>query len=479
MWLFHPPVCTEYAVESDFCAAPLLNQTDRPGKMGSSSRPAPTHVLPLRHSRYIANFTTSGINTGGIWGCLGHRFSYRNQDSWGIPQNRGIFTSSPCEQSPGMPAYFYHLSLEVLRSSHPPEPAAATSSPALDSAWEALLPFQKRVRPSTSIPTTSSGGDSLSQFTQPHTHTGKEITLEQRFKNAHASSSSDSSGYSAQHSPSTLPANYPSTSPNRSSDLQNDARAGAIRIECIDMVHPDDVSRKRAQKRGRTVVPTGSEDNIVATGIGTDILGGLRTKGRYIPIDQEVGDSVWGIVHLYRDVHESPYLAGNDDDYPTYLKGSAAAARHPIEQQSGGASRAQSHSGGKGSADLEAYPFPVTASSSGKEDECTTLCILAVPIYLSPPDFLGYVGQKTMDEVSHFRMIRTPRPNRYMVLMKFRSGAKAKAWQKEWNGQVFNNVEVCLDYQGSIGPFIGSQLRGSVDANYIILPSPRLSMWYS
>jgi BRCA1-associated protein len=213
------------------------------------------------------------------------------------------------------------------------------------------------------------------------------------------------------------------------------------------MVLPDDASGKRTQKRGSTTIPAGNEDNLVAAGIGTDILGGLRTKGRYIPLDQEVGDSVWGIVHLYRDVQETPYLAGNDDDYPTYLKGSAAAARHPSEQQPGGASRAQSHSRGKGSADLEAYPFPVTVSSSGREeDECTTLCILAVPSYLSPPDFLGFVGQKTMDDVSHFRMIRTPRANRYMVLMKFRSGGKAKAWQKEWNGKVFNSMEVRLDY---------------------------------
>lgn len=348
-----------------------------------------------------------------------------------------------------MPAYFYHLSLEVLRSSRPPKSPAATSSLALDSVWEALLPFQKRVRPSTAT-ATSRGGDSLAQLT--HTP-GKEITLERRFNHASASSSSEHPfSSSAHHSPSSsLPANnYPTTSPNSPSDLENDARAGNILIDCIDMVAPDDGSGKRTQKRGSTAVPAaGNEDNLVAAGIGTDILGGLRTKGRYIPLDQEVGESVWGIVHLYRDVQETPYLAGNDDDYPTYLKGSAAAARHPSEQQAGGASRAASHTHGKGSADLTAYPFPVTVSSSGKEeDECSTLCILAVPSYLSPPDFLGFVGQKTMDDVSHFRMIRTPRANRYMVLMKFRNGRKAKVWQKEWNGKVFNSMEVCLTTLG-------------------------------
>lgn len=332
-----------------------------------------------------------------------------------------------------MPAYFYHLSLEVLRSS---------SSLALDSAWEALLPFQKRIRPLTSS-ATSSGGDSLAQFTQPYTNTpGKELTLERRFKHASASASaSASSDSSSKHSPSSSLHVYPSTS-SSSSDFQNDIRAGEILIECIDMMAPDEGAGKRTQRRSITPLSTAGKDNLVAAGIGTDILGGLRTKGRYIPLDQEVGDSVWGIVHLYRDVQDTPYLGGNDDDYPTYLKGSAAAARHPSEQQLGGASRAQAQAHGreKGSTDFGAYPFPATVS----EDDCSTLCILAVPSYLSPPDFLGFVGEKTMEDVSHFRMIRTQRANRYMVLMKFRNGGKAKTWQKEWNGKVFNSMEVCL-----------------------------------
>ncbi|KAE8310375.1 hypothetical protein BDV41DRAFT_545377 [Aspergillus transmontanensis] len=60
---------------------------------------------------------------------------------------------------------------------------------------------------------------------------------------------------------------------------------------------------------------------------------------------------------------------------------------------------------------------------------------------MSPSDFLGFVGEASMDDVSHFRMIRTARANRYMVLLKFRSGKKAKEWQKEWNGKVFNSME--------------------------------------
>lgn len=212
-------------------------------------------------------------------------------------------------------------------------------------------------------------------------------------------------------------------------------------------------------KRSRARSTAQEEDNLVAAGIGTDILGGLRTKGRYIPLDQKVGESIWGIVHLYRDARESSFLA-DGDDYPTYLKGSAAAvSRHGLGsdgldgaaagpgvgasgKQGNRHGNVRSRSGGQ-SAETSGYPFPMTASSlsQGPEDDCTTLCILAVPAYLSGSDFLGFVGEKTLDEVCHFRMIRTSRANRYMVLMKFRNGKKASEWQKEWNGKVFNSME--------------------------------------
>ncbi|KAE8162476.1 BRCA1-associated protein 2-domain-containing protein [Aspergillus tamarii] len=167
-------------------------------------------------------------------------------------------------------------------------------------------------------------------------------------------------------------------------------------------------------------------DNLVATGIGTDILGGLRTKGKYIPLDQQISDSVWGIVHLYRDAQETPYLV--EEDYPSYLKGSAAA-RQPYDEL------------GEGSNPRQDVHVEEHSSLLYPDDDCTTLCILAVPSYMSPSDFLGFVGEASMDDVSHFRMIRTARANRYMVLLKFRSGKKAKEWQREWNGKVFNSME--------------------------------------
>ncbi|KAJ4408365.1 hypothetical protein N0V91_003369 [Didymella pomorum] len=122
---------------------------------------------------------------------------------------------------------------------------------------------------------------------------------------------------------------------------------------------------------------------------------GLATKGRFVPSDPKNTEIGWGIVHLFRDGKETPGL---------YKEGEGAHR-----------------------------PFV--------EEDCTTLCILAVPSYMTPSDFLGFVGEKTREDVSHFRLIRTSRANKYMVLMKFRESSKAREWRKEWNGKTFNSME--------------------------------------
>ena len=138
---------------------------------------------------------------------------------------------------------------------------------------------------------------------------------------------------------------------------------------------------------------------------------GSATKGRYEPLDGEEEDVGWGIVRLYRDSEETQGLY----DEP-------ASTKH--------------HKHGRHTANDE------NRAPRLRDEDCTTLCILAVPSYLTPSDFLGFVGEKTRDEVSHFRMIRTERGNRYMVLMKFRSGKRAREWRREWNGKAFDGMEV-------------------------------------
>ena len=136
--------------------------------------------------------------------------------------------------------------------------------------------------------------------------------------------------------------------------------------------------------------------------------GGLATKGKFVPSDPKNTEVGWGVVHLYRDGQETPGLY---DD---------AILSEGLDGE--GAGRA--------------------TGDKGFNEDCTTLCILAVPSYMTPSDLLGYVGEQTREDVSHFRLIKTGRTNKYMVLMKFREANKAREWRKEWNGKSFNSMEV-------------------------------------
>ncbi|EEH20846.2 hypothetical protein PABG_03077 [Paracoccidioides brasiliensis Pb03] len=244
------------------------------------------------------------------------------------------------------------------------------------------------------------------------------------------------------------------------SKLAYDKRLDQISIASIDMVVSERSSGQgQSQGEQQTEIPPqqvrkgnngdSANGNQIAKGIGTSVIGGLATKGKYIPLDQKVSESAWGIVHLYRDVEESSALYKDDDD-PSFLKGSALARSTMLDGNVGGIGNNNNKGNRKyGSADVvgdieAAGPGSGSAGGAGSShsvEDCTTLCILAVPSYMSPSDFLGFVGEQTRDEVSHFRMVRTARANRYMVLMKFRSGKRAKEWQRDWNGKVFNSME--------------------------------------
>lgn len=123
---------------------------------------------------------------------------------------------------------------------------------------------------------------------------------------------------------------------------------------------------------------------------------GLHTKAVYVPSAPKATDVGWGVVHLYRDSQET------------------AALEHSLAKE-----------------DVDFDP-----------QQCNTLCILAVPSWMMPSDLLGFVGDQAREDVSHFRLIRTGRANKYMVLMKFRQAKKAREWQKLWNGKLFSAMEV-------------------------------------
>lgn len=129
---------------------------------------------------------------------------------------------------------------------------------------------------------------------------------------------------------------------------------------------------------------------------------GKATKAKYVPLTASKNTELgWGIVHLYREEAESPELAMALEDIPDAEEG-----------------------------------------QDGAQIDCTTICIPAVPSYLSPSDFLGFVGERWRDQVSHYRMVMTGRMNRYLVLMKFRDSKQAQLFRREFDGKVFNDVEV-------------------------------------
>jgi len=135
-------------------------------------------------------------------------------------------------------------------------------------------------------------------------------------------------------------------------------------------------------------------------------MGGAPLKGKYVPSCPTTSDLGWGVVHLYRD-----------------LEPSGEISLHGADRSLGDAI----HNSGE----LRSI------------QDCTTLCILAVPTYMTPADLLGWLGESTREEVSHFRLVRTGRTNKYMVLLKFRKPAAAASWQRLWDCKPFNSTEVC------------------------------------
>jgi len=177
-----------------------------------------------------------------------------------------------------------------------------------------------------------------------------------------------------------------------------DWRFGRVRIESFDRVG------------GGVMAGEGSaQQPVPAASLGPNLGGmGQATKGRYMPLETKNTEAGWGIVHLYREADES-------------------SALEALPESGEEADGVASGSGG-----------------GGGEDGGTILCIPAVPSYLSPGDFLGFIGEKWRGDVSHYRMVMTSRLSRYMVLMKFRDSRIAKQWRKEFDGKPYDSMEVSI-----------------------------------
>lgn len=169
--------------------------------------------------------------------------------------------------------------------------------------------------------------------------------------------------------------------------VRKDWRSAEVCIDSIEMELGELQTRVEARQSQRPTAPGAT----------------LPLTARYTPTNPKTTQFGWGTVHLYRDEDEIPEIG------------------------------------------IPGQESKIDEDAAFLDTDCTTLCILAVPSYMTPSDLLGWVGEETRDLVSHFRLVRSDRSNRFMVLLKFRVGDAAKKWQRDWNGKLFNSMEVSED----------------------------------
>lgn len=203
-------------------------------------------------------------------------------------------------------------------------------------------------------------------------------------------------------------------SQQRSKHLSTDWRFGAIEVSGMGMNQPDTTTNKSAG--GNDI--NGDEPPRPARS-KSFLRSSEYLKGRFIG---------YGVIRLYRDSDSDFEIQDGEELYekPTNNNGNNSKRKKSLPESA------------KHSPDSDTESTP--GSSASISDE-TVLAILAVPSYLTPYDFLGFIGSNARESVSHFRMIRTAVANRYMVLLKFRDADRAHQFYKDYNGKLFNSME--------------------------------------
>ncbi|KAK6204352.1 BRCA1-associated protein 2-domain-containing protein [Scheffersomyces amazonensis] len=71
----------------------------------------------------------------------------------------------------------------------------------------------------------------------------------------------------------------------------------------------------------------------------------------------------------------------------------------------------------------------------------TMVAIVAVPTYFTATDLLGFIGESYMKDISHIRILKSDKPNRFLVLIKFNGIVRAAEFHHIFNGKAFNSME--------------------------------------
>lgn len=88
--------------------------------------------------------------------------------------------------------------------------------------------------------------------------------------------------------------------------------------------------------------------------------------------------------------------------------------------------------------DDENDPIKGTIANPGDD---TMVSIIALPSYFTATDLLGFVGDHYMESITHIRILKSEKPNRFLVLIKFNDVVRAAEFQYHYDGKPFNSME--------------------------------------
>lgn len=80
----------------------------------------------------------------------------------------------------------------------------------------------------------------------------------------------------------------------------------------------------------------------------------------------------------------------------------------------------------------------VQASTAG---DSTMMLIIALPTYFTASDLLGFIGSQFLQHLTHIRILKSKKPNRFLVLLKFQDAPIATDFQLQFDGKAFNAME--------------------------------------
>ncbi|KAF9129033.1 hypothetical protein BGW39_004510 [Mortierella sp. 14UC] len=234
---------------------------------------------------------------------------------------------------------------------------------------------------------------------------------------------------------------------NRNKGQRDDYRFGPISVASLDQsgTTPTSTAKEKSGTAATTATNNSNTKNratknkkmppsTTANAASTAVTSDSRSVGF------KDSEPAQGILRLYRDTNEIT----TGEITTTNSSHDATATSTSTASYSAALSAGTTNTSASATA-------PATSEASGEgahehgtqiiqPDQGTSVCVLAVPSYLSPGDFLNFVGP-VRPNVSHFRIIRDAVPNRFMVLMKFRTKEATAEFYTRYNGKAFSSLE--------------------------------------